>query len=338
LTQRPDSGPRIQIVDALRGVAAMAVGLFHFTLGNPSFLSSGPLYSSGVYGWAGVDAFFVISGFIIPTALAASNYHLRSYFTFLLRRIVRLDPPYLVSVILVVVLNYLAAMAPGYAGGHFAVSWTKLLLHVGYLNGLMGVPWYGVVYWTLAIELQFYLLMGAIFPLVSSRREVIGFAIPALLTAASFVVRDQAYLLAFGCPFAMGIVVYRFRAKLLGSGGFFLQTSLIAAGTWFTLGLVPMAVGLVSAGLIAFVDLPEIRFVQFLGAISYSFYLLHVPVGGRVINLATRLNLSELGKLGAVTVASGLSLVAAYVLYRLVEVPAHRLARRFTWHYANGAS
>jgi peptidoglycan/LPS O-acetylase OafA/YrhL len=65
-----------------------------------------------------------------------------------------------------------------------------------------------------------------------------------------------------------------------------------------------------------------------LGAISYSLYLVHVPIGGRVVNIGKRFVHDDLGYLGVALIALLCSLVAAFVFSRLVEVPAMRLARK----------
>jgi len=96
---------RIPGVDALRGLAALAVCWFHVTIGTAN-LNNGIVRSSGTYGWLGVELFFVISGFIIPYSLQRSGYKLKNYPVFLLKRITRLDPPYLASIVLVIAVTF----------------------------------------------------------------------------------------------------------------------------------------------------------------------------------------------------------------------------------------
>jgi peptidoglycan/LPS O-acetylase OafA/YrhL len=64
------------------------------------------------------------------------------------------------------------------------------------------------------------------------------------------------------------------------------------------------------------------------GSISYSLYLLHVPIGGRVVNLATRFNPTPVQWLFVAVLATLLSLFASWIFYRLVEAPIHRFSRR----------
>jgi peptidoglycan/LPS O-acetylase OafA/YrhL len=54
---------RIEILDGLRGFAALWVAWFHFTHGSGLF-QAGPVLASGNYGWLGVEIFFAISGFV----------------------------------------------------------------------------------------------------------------------------------------------------------------------------------------------------------------------------------------------------------------------------------
>lgn len=307
------------------------MAFFHFTNGNPTFLPAGALKSVGSYGWAGVEAFFVISGFVIPLALIRSRYRLKNFGVFIARRVVRLDPPYLVSVAIVVMLFYLSAIAPGYSGEPFDLSWRRLLLHVGYLNDIAGVPWYNDVYWTLAIELQFYLLVGLVFPVIASRSRYVPTLALAALGAVAFAIDSNAIVFAFIFPFVMGMLVFRYRTGALNQVSFLIQLAIASAGTFVTLGMKPFLAAITAALAIAYVSFGSHRVLAFLGAISYSLYLLHVPIGGRVINLAARLDLGIAGKVAAIAAAALASIGAAYVLYRFVELPALRWARKLNW-------
>src|SRR6202049_3596625 len=91
-----DSGERLQAVEYTRGVAAFMVMWFHFTY----LLPDGVLRASGLYGYLGVEAFFVISGFIIPYAMDLRHYRLgRDRFAVIRRRVLRLGAPPVVAVV-----------------------------------------------------------------------------------------------------------------------------------------------------------------------------------------------------------------------------------------------
>src|SRR5690349_12055072 len=128
------SPQRLSVLDALRGIAALGVCWYHFTNGNKTFLPEGVLKSSGTFGWLGVEMFFVISGFIIPYALHRSGYRISDYGTFILKRIIRLDPPYLVAILIVIALGYASTATPGFQGPPFEPTITQVVLHLGYVN------------------------------------------------------------------------------------------------------------------------------------------------------------------------------------------------------------
>ncbi len=129
---------------------------------------------TGKYGYLGVDIFFVISGFVIPWSLYRSRYVLRDYPRFVLKRNVRLYPPYLASIaITILATNFV--LVPLFHIPRMTITGRDLLWHFAYLNDLVHVPWVNVVYWTLAIEFQWYLLIGLVLPLLASRAQAGAF-------------------------------------------------------------------------------------------------------------------------------------------------------------------
>src|ERR1700744_343395 len=124
---------RLQAVEYVRGLAAFAVMWFHFTYRLPD----GVLRTSGLYGYLGVHAFFVISGFIIPYAMDARDYRPgRDGLSFIARRIVGRGAPYLVSVLLSLCVPSFAGLTPWFDGTITPHDVYRASLHFLYL-----VPW-----------------------------------------------------------------------------------------------------------------------------------------------------------------------------------------------------
>lgn len=202
---------RIEVVHSLRGLAALSVALYHFCWGNASFAAPPMLKAITSHGWLGVQVFFVISGFVLPYSLWRAGYKLSpsNFGRFVLKRVVRLDPPYFAVIVLVLILAFASTLVPGFRGEPFHFDLEQTVLHVGYLNGLAGAPWLNPVFWTLAIECQFYLLIAVIFPLTISRRQrvrLIGFG--ALLMASTLAPRVE--LVTYHLPlFIFGIVAFQ---------------------------------------------------------------------------------------------------------------------------------
>ena len=135
---------RIEVVEQLRGLAALSVTWFHLTNQYSDWVMS-----SGTYGWLGVEAFFVISGFVIPLSLAGDwwRFGARAVPGFFLRRLIRIEPPYLLSVLLVVLLNVSAAQFSAFQGQSQSISVEQILWHAAYLIPLTQYEWLQPVYW-----------------------------------------------------------------------------------------------------------------------------------------------------------------------------------------------
>src|SRR5258708_27178437 len=142
----------IDIVKGLRAFGGMFVGWGHFSQNQGPWLDL-----SGKYGYTGVYIFFVISGFIIPYSLQRGGYTVRNFGRFMLKRSIRIYPPYLLSI--PITLLALSRLVHPHSTDVVHVSFQLFLYHPLYLNDLVvGYPWINVVYWTLAIAFQWYFL------------------------------------------------------------------------------------------------------------------------------------------------------------------------------------
>lgn len=164
LTPPPFEG-RLQSIDALRGIAALGVVLYHAVLQTqnavPNNIFQWPVklvqFLSSM-GYIGVFLFFVISGFCIHLQWAKSRVtHAErpiKFGPFWKRRIRRLYPPYLIALALFFVM---AALTTGIDVKHFFVY--DVVMHLLMLHNLDPHTCYSIngVFWTLAIEEQLYL-------------------------------------------------------------------------------------------------------------------------------------------------------------------------------------
>jgi peptidoglycan/LPS O-acetylase OafA/YrhL len=319
---RAPSHDRIDIVNALRAFAAIFVAWGHFSSGQGSWLNW-----SGQYGYTGVDIFFVISGFIIPYSLYRSRYTLANFWRFVVKRSIRLYPPYLIS-IPVSILAANLVLRPLFPNAAIHVGGRQLLYHLLFLNDLTGVPWINVVYWTLAIEWQWYLLVGLLFPLLVSRHALVR-CVPVAIAMASYFLCTSDRIVPHTLPiFLIGVLVFQHKIGLIGRGR---MLTLIAAMLWAMRGPTGWLVAGISVAtglVIAFVSFRH-RLADFLGDVSYSVYLLHLPIGVSLIGWLSHLLPFSGSYLGALDLAGMLaSVAAAALLYRWVEKPSQEMSSR----------
>lgn len=154
----PESAQRSRSIDAVRGLAAMAVLLFHVfhelaaTSAHPGLVTI--LFTDTLdLGKAGVFMFFAVSGFLVPASLDPSRPE--PVRAFLISRLFRLYPVYWLSI---------AAACLVFAGtGMPAPDLITVATNLTMLQQFVGVSNVMGSYWTLQIELIFYGLCVLIF-------------------------------------------------------------------------------------------------------------------------------------------------------------------------------
>jgi peptidoglycan/LPS O-acetylase OafA/YrhL len=185
---------RIPELDAVRGLAAVGVVLFHAF---PTVFS---------FGWSCVDLFFVLSGYLITTILLTQNWESGFLKKFYLRRICRIWPVYFLTLFALLVLNGLSTK------GHPIDALPSHLLFLQNTSKYFGVPPAPFIRsfgpsWSVAIEEQYYLVWPLLI-LALGRKSVPLLAISLLLSCAAArsmfpgtinVLFTRGDGLAFGC-------------------------------------------------------------------------------------------------------------------------------------------
>lgn len=165
ILERVTTGGRvIKYIDGLRGLSVFLVLFCHFIAHHevnfPGFSEKHqwlyPFFGNGL-GHHAVYLFFGISGFILALPFInqyvyeGKEVNIKSFYT---RRISRIEPPYIISLVLFLILALLfGEKTLSYLFPHFTAS-------VFYLHNVIfgGYPELNIVLWTLEVEVQFYLL------------------------------------------------------------------------------------------------------------------------------------------------------------------------------------
>jgi peptidoglycan/LPS O-acetylase OafA/YrhL len=181
------------------------------------------------------------------------------------------------------------------------------------------------------VEFQFYFSMLLLYGGLSSQKRILRTATFAVMAAAALTIPGVALVPRYLGLFALGAAGFQYRAGLIGRREFVVLALAFTLLNIHVLGGANAAAGMLAAFAAAFANPPRVPLLVFLGSISYSLYLLHVPIGGRMINLAGRLPHTMPVELGAVAAAMTVSLIAAWLLYRLVERPSQKWSARLRY-------
>ncbi|UBH24492.1 acyltransferase [Micrococcus porci] len=178
-------GPRFRELDGLRGIAALAVVLYHFTGHFAARFPAAPrAFHDFWWGEYGVQLFFLLSGFVIlMTAWRAKRPS-----DFAISRVARLYPPYWISLAVAVSLLLWRPM-PG-----FPIDPATVVANVTMVQRWFLFPNVVEVYWTLAVEMQFYVIVFVLLLVTRCRlRGRVLLWAAAAWTAVSWVVILAAF-------------------------------------------------------------------------------------------------------------------------------------------------
>ncbi|HEY2614281.1 MAG TPA: acyltransferase [Chthoniobacterales bacterium] len=362
------SNGRIPELDGLRGILAWTVVWTHILIcsgwSGPNWRGHNVLNETAE---AAVDVFMLLSGFAITRLLLVEH---KSFSQYLWGRFCRIVPAYWVALAAGIALNgWLAAnfrhLPPTPETQGFAAicdlaasrPWTDGILHFLLLQGLApsaqlpGEPYTFLgVAWSLSLEWQFYCV--APLALILATRVRWGFAILALLAGATalfcqhlMLAFSNAFLPPKSAFFLVGAVSYvaviqnkkndRAIFWLLGSCGALAILWLIGSHKLIEAVPPPLiwALVLIAVRFRCFDNLRSLldsQPLQYLGRVSYSTYLFHVPVITVVQTAIWRwirpASQTQLFWATAVMAIWG-TLIVSEVAWRFIERPFQRLGR-----------
>lgn len=345
--------PRIEWIDSLRALAAIFVmalhlwGIAYENVTAPGYIAAAVNWS--VYGVAdigkvGVIIFFAVSGFVIPFSLLRGGAN--NIPRFVISRFFRLYPLYWAAIFIAVVIM-------GYT-----ITTPQLIANITMFQKFAGFDDIVGVFWTLQIELVFYIICAVLFFYKSLDNERSLFrnmyffiALALLMAFARYVTQKK---LPVALPLSLSVMFFGFiwRKYLLNEGGVRRRDIVVCLALFFA-ALLPITLlayntnlgfdekwhryfATYLAGIFIFIFFTKVFTVKnavatYLGKISYSIYLLHGLIG--------RPALEHLLQYKAVSPyimlsASALFVVAvSSVTYYIIEKPFIELSRRINKRY-----
>ena len=332
---------RLLEIDALRGIAAICVCLFHFSLAYPNRLL--PL-SYFKYGCTGVDLFFMISGFVIFMSINSS----KSLKDFWVARFNRLFPDYWLSLIIALLSYYFLT------NFEFKISFNYVIGNLFMVQPLFKTSYLVDAYWTLYVELCFYLFISIIyfFKQMDKIETIIWISLLMVVIVNSLYIylngRSAGYtrfyiifrgimpLISYLSFFASGILYYRVYDKGLNTNRVllliicFLITALIhSISGRFNLffGTAERLICIFLFNILFILILNQkAKFLKgslliFSGTISYALYLVHESIGTSISLFLFERNLQLTG----VIVGILASIIVAILITFLFEKKIHKL-------------
>ncbi len=353
-------GDRLKELDGIRGLAALVVAFAHYTPAKPPDPKNPylfPFLHDLSLANVSVAIFFGLSAFLL--ARNAERYFDAKIF--LLNRFIRICPLYLfvtvVTVIGVALLPHPEAELQKSLHSYwiyllFLFNWRLAFGEYGFANELNHL-------WSLCVEMQFYLVLSFLFVAARKLRPGIYIGL-VLISGTAFRIwftstfpngqlyySTFAYIEVFGLSAAAGVAHARgTNLRVPVTTGLLLAVLLLLGYLWHfvlwtgtALGTViyPVLGALIALLLLSVTDddgvirrVLQFRWTRFLGAVSYGLYMWHLPIKFFLYPFDKVLSTNPVGTALAFLIYIVTCVTAAWLTYRLLEMPSNRLRKRLT--------
>lgn len=349
-TAVPVSAPRGHVSDRLlaiqaaRGVAALLVVIYHATrsLSLPQYLGTIALDNVFGFGHAGVDFFFVLSGFIITYVHHTDLGRPERLGRYTWRRLTRIYPIYWIITLVIVARDLLAPNA--------AERLSPMILAESLTLFPLGHEPLIPVAWTLEHELLFYCAFGLAILNRRAGRVAILVGLSLIATGQFTMTRSgiaNFMTTPFHLQFLMGIAVARlvatrtipvphlftgFGVLLFGLAGVLDVAGVIAVNQLVTILLYGSSSALIITGVAVAERAGSIRCgraAELFGGASYVLYLIHPLLVGVIARAFAASGLLWRAPAWSIVLTQVvLSLMAAIIIHRMIEQPMMRWIRR----------
>jgi peptidoglycan/LPS O-acetylase OafA/YrhL len=315
LSRKTSSNTFIPEIDGLRFIAIITVLFYHLNttlIRNVSGGFEGEILKETYteLGWwmirldLGVKVFFAISGFILALPfIKAYDKHkqidLKSYF---IRRVTRLEPPFLISLILLFVGQILILKQD------FSTLWLNFMASLVYMHGfIFGEPSkINPVTWSLETEFQFYVLMPLLMWFLFKNKHVV-FSIVGLITLSLLAYFSKATIINLDIKFLSHSLLGHlgnFLTGILFALIYYKQSNWMKQKNWvydligvfailllfkfykpqvyilnsivFNLAILPLFIGVFKGKMMNYIFTR--KFIYTIGGICYSIYLIHYVI------------------------------------------------------------
>ncbi len=317
---------QIPIINNLRGFAALSVCLFHFVCGTVNYINDATTLKIATFGYYGVQLFFVISGIVIPLSLLKSNFSLLKFPTFFLKRIIRIEPTYIIAII-----TSLLILAIKHNLNQVSIS--QITLHLGYLIPfyLNKYKWLNEVFWTLAIEFQYYLIISILILLVIKNQFIGRLLFYACFLVMPFIFDNPNFFLMYAPIFLIGCNFCLFflnKTKVIEFITVFIIAIIV---TCLKIGITDAIIATVAICIIHLFKNYSNKLLNFFGTISYSFYLFHTIIGAAIVNVLSHKFVQVWQKPIVILAGISVTIILSYIIYILIEKPTHTLSKKIKY-------
>ncbi|EOX8394846.1 acyltransferase family protein, partial [Salmonella enterica subsp. diarizonae] len=340
---------RIKSIDYLRGIMALAVVIYHFTLWTTNSMDSGTILGKlGIYA---VSIFFIISGMSMYLAYRDFTWNKKGILIFIAKRYLRLFPAFFVACMTVVI-------GAKILGAEHSFSFKTILLNITLLFGVFSPSEYITVGgWSIGCEVVFYLLLpfilafkrkGILIALLVSAIVFLYFSFIKMTPNSNLESQWKTYISPLDqfLFFTMGIATAFYRTKLnltlkkslltlfVSCFAFYIYPStgdLIEIITGYNRLILTIICGILCFAVINInISFKYENILKFFGDISYTIYMFHGVISTVFMLILDRLGINNLNERLLLLLGINLPIIiiSSYIFYIFIEKPFMRISKK----------
>lgn len=335
---------RYNEIDVLRGCACLSVLLYHYTYGFDNGLNQ--ITEERLYfrfGYLGVDLFFTISGYAIYKSIS----NIEEAWLFIYKRVLRIYPTYWIAIMCTISMTYLFPVP--FLPNRYSLN--SICVNLSMLQSMYGVDNIDGVYWTLFVEIKFYMLIVVLL-ILRLKKYIEYICIMWIIICAidldfDYYKKDiiNNYLIISNAPnFILGILYYKINEKksrdeqlvylLIFTTIIFETYKVYKNGNLFAEYIFIVISNLIFL-LIALntLKLPKLEIIRKIGIASYPLYLVHQNIGYIIMyHIQNRLIHNQILCIVAATI---ISLSISFIIYIKIEKPIMKINKRIEAYIRN---
>lgn len=304
--------------DTMRGMAILFVLAAHFLTNSVVFddysntMLGNTSLNFSFFGNTGVILFFYLSGYLIYSSIDRG----KNIAFFLYKRLLRIYPPYLFSIAIVLIMPFFFNFYPVY-------GMRDIFANIFFIKDFLNAPYMNNVYWSLLVEVRFYFIIFVFFLL---SRHFKFLKIEYLLLLLLLVNYTKLFFTGSGSfvtwllLFFIGILFYKYVTNKIKIGILLVCYFVILVSVYIFRDLSSFLSAVACTLIFAFCFYFNCtnRILIFFGNISYSLYLVHAPIGYSLFYFITK-NFTEDFVALKITFVTSISILIAMFSYKFIE-------------------
>lgn len=260
-----------------------------------------------------------------------AGYKLRNFFSFFLKRLARLEPPYMFSIILALMILFLRTWILTDSDPIQSLDGKQIGLHLFYLVPFFNeYQWLNEVYWTLAIEFQYYIFIALSYVLIMNGK-LLARVMFYFLCVISTLIKEETFLPFWLPVFLLGILTFLYKVKRINRNEFslvFLGSIIVSV---YIYPLESLFYSLLPVILVLKWPHIKVQFLDQTGKFSYSIYLIHPLLGASLINILSHYCSRTIEKCVVIFIGLIVTYLGASLMGKFIEEPSKLLSSRIKY-------